>query len=120
LLGLAVPQQFHLCAHGLPLYVHRLVQVKSGESYCQQDFKQLTDKHPKVSHDELGKYCFAVSFMNELLRKGLGFSDPEKNVQVMVCAFCKINNIVFIHLRSTATNLSFYNVAPPLSNCLVS
>jgi hypothetical protein len=66
-------------------HVGCIVQVKAGETYCQQEFKQLTGKYPKVSHDELGKYCFSISFMDELLRKGLGFSDPEKNVQIMVC-----------------------------------
>ena len=41
--------------------------------------------HPKVDHDELAKYCFALAFMDRWFKVGLALHAPHKNVQIVVC-----------------------------------
>jgi hypothetical protein len=58
----------------------------NGRQYCGLEWKEVRGMHPKVDHDELAKYCFALAFMDRWFKVGLALQAPHKNVQIVVCA----------------------------------
>ena len=59
--------------------------ASSGRQYCGLEWREVRDMHPKVDHDELAKYCFALAFMDRWFKVGLALHAPHKNVQIVVC-----------------------------------
>lgn len=54
-----------------------------GEEYCASHWSQIVAKYPKVSSDELSKYCFSTAYIDGVLRHGLGLENPQQNVRIV-------------------------------------
>eukprot|EP00455_Lapot_gusevi_P023673 TRINITY_DN2456_c0_g1_i3.p1 TRINITY_DN2456_c0_g1~~TRINITY_DN2456_c0_g1_i3.p1 ORF type:complete len:472 (-),score=60.91 TRINITY_DN2456_c0_g1_i3:211-1626(-) len=56
---------------------------EKGKAFCEMSWSSIKTAYPKEPEDDLSKYCFSSAYISVMIKHGLGFQSPEKNIKVV-------------------------------------